>query len=315
MKLCEREEGFVDVCMGGRGEGEREGEFVRKKVLKEGTGMSLKAGMLVKVDFDMWDREEALCCIDSTRQREKPLVTRIGDETLVKGLNVALVGMRCGEVAEYEFSPGYGYGEYGCPPKIPARCVLRVELEVLEACDDCNYDLLTTVLEKNPGAVNNMPFGEFLEVVQSVVEVGRFWLGEGRCVEAQRSFETVSDACLEYSACENEEEVEHLERIFCAAYGGYGDCFAGKNFSDAVRHYLRALSVYPDENVRLSLCREYLCIKDFKRCLREATKVLRRNPSNEKAREMLERASRLNENVIGIDSHSKFGISSESDSI
>lgn len=61
------------------------------------------------------------------------------DITLL-GLEVGLLTMKKGELSRFVFTPGYAYGQQGCPPLIPPSATIIFEVEVLDFLDSAESD-------------------------------------------------------------------------------------------------------------------------------------------------------------------------------
>merc|ERR1712029_496986 len=69
---------------------------------------------------------------DSSRDRGKPFVTKIGVGQVIKGWDEGFTQLSLGEKANLICSHDYAYGERGYPPIIPARATLKFEVELLK---------------------------------------------------------------------------------------------------------------------------------------------------------------------------------------
>ena len=69
---------------------------------------------------------------------------------VIAGLELAISSMKVGELSKFLVTPEYGYGKFGCPPRIPgsAMCKLR---HVSQICpgDPQTPHLSTKFLVKN----------------------------------------------------------------------------------------------------------------------------------------------------------------------
>lgn len=71
---------------------------------------------------------------DSTWLRNKPYRASM-DTLLVRGLALALMGMRKGEQCRLLLSPEYAFGAMGCPPRIPPNATILYEITLLNFVD------------------------------------------------------------------------------------------------------------------------------------------------------------------------------------
>jgi len=69
---------------------------------------------------------------DSSRDRGKPFVTKIGVGQVIRGWDEGVPQLSLGQKARLECSPDYAYGEQGYPPIIPGNSTLFFEVELLK---------------------------------------------------------------------------------------------------------------------------------------------------------------------------------------
>ncbi|KAJ8301513.1 hypothetical protein KUTeg_020500 [Tegillarca granosa] len=112
---------------------------VMKKILQEGSGNVLPKGALVRVHFNGY-LEYADEPFDSTRLRNAVEKFRVGEGEVITGMDIAVATMKKGELCRVIIKPDYGYGHYGCPPRIPQDAILMFEIEVLSFVDHAGVD-------------------------------------------------------------------------------------------------------------------------------------------------------------------------------
>ncbi|KAK4538666.1 hypothetical protein CDCA_CDCA19G4691 [Cyanidium caldarium] len=69
---------------------------------------------------------------DSSRDRNAPFEFVVGEGRVIRAWDVALVGMRVGQVVRLTCAPSYAYGLRGVPPVIPPKATLVFDVELLE---------------------------------------------------------------------------------------------------------------------------------------------------------------------------------------
>ena len=86
--------------------------------------------------------------IDSTLDRNQALLFEVGAKHLIAGLEVAVLRMSAGQLAEVTIPHLYGYGQRGHFPDIPPRSTLIFRLELVEivAKQGRKWLLITDVL-------------------------------------------------------------------------------------------------------------------------------------------------------------------------
>lgn len=95
---------------------------MKVEILKEGTGEGAKAGEQVTANYVMSlpDGKE----IDSSFQRNAPFSFRLGENKIIKGWELGILGMKVGENRKLTIPPELGYGASGVPPTIPPNSTL-----------------------------------------------------------------------------------------------------------------------------------------------------------------------------------------------
>ena len=69
---------------------------------------------------------------DSSLDRGKPFVFKLGGGQVIKGWDEGVVGMKVGGKRKLTIPPGMAYGERGFPPVIPPQSTLVFEIELLD---------------------------------------------------------------------------------------------------------------------------------------------------------------------------------------
>lgn len=92
--------------------------MVLKRILTPGSGIVVPLASRVRVHynayFEMNDEP-----FDSTYLRNKSFEFKLGDGSVVKGLDVAVSTMKRYERSQFIFDPEYYIGKGGCPPRVP----------------------------------------------------------------------------------------------------------------------------------------------------------------------------------------------------
>jgi len=68
---------------------------------------------------------------DSSVDRGKPFVTKIGVGQVIKGWDEGVPQLSLGQKAVLTCTPDYAYGARGYPPVIPANSTLKFEVQLL----------------------------------------------------------------------------------------------------------------------------------------------------------------------------------------
>jgi FKBP-type peptidyl-prolyl cis-trans isomerase len=101
-----------------------------KETLKAGTGKEARNGQAITVHYV--GKLESGTVFDDSRARGQGFTFRLGENKVIEGWNLGLVGIRAGEVRRITLPPSYAYGARGAPPVIPPNATVIFEVECLE---------------------------------------------------------------------------------------------------------------------------------------------------------------------------------------
>ncbi|KAI8801911.1 macrolide-binding protein FKBP12 [Cladochytrium replicatum] len=105
---------------------------VTKEVISAGDGVNFpKKGDTVTMHYT-GTFESNGAKFDSSRDRGKPFVTKIGVGQVIKGWDEGVPTMSLGERAKLHITYDYAYGENGYPPIIPPRSGLVFDVELIK---------------------------------------------------------------------------------------------------------------------------------------------------------------------------------------
>ncbi|SCZ51580.1 FKBP-type peptidyl-prolyl cis-trans isomerase [Thiohalomonas denitrificans] len=97
--------------------------------LKEGTGETAEAGQQVTVHYTGW--LESGDKFDSSKDRDDPLVFKLGSGQVIRGWDEGVAGMKVGGVRKLTLPPQLGYGSRGAGGVIPPNATLVFDVELL----------------------------------------------------------------------------------------------------------------------------------------------------------------------------------------
>jgi FKBP-type peptidyl-prolyl cis-trans isomerase len=111
----------------------KEGVFV--KIEKEGTGVKVDSGMMVKVKYSgkLFDGSVFDSNIDSTFGHTEPFEFVVGRHQVIEGWDIGIKQLKVGTKAKIYIPSILGYGMKGSGGKIPPYSNLMFEIEVLDA--------------------------------------------------------------------------------------------------------------------------------------------------------------------------------------
>lgn len=102
---------------------------MKVEILQQGTGEGAKAGDLVTTHYvgTLQDEKE----FDSSIKRNAPFTFLLGQEKVLKGWDLGLMGAKAGEKRKLTIPYELGYGADGFPPTIPPQSTLIYVIDVL----------------------------------------------------------------------------------------------------------------------------------------------------------------------------------------
>lgn len=110
-------------------EGEAMSEGPMMKVMKEGAGAEAKTGDTVSVHYTGYLEDGTK--FDSSVDRGTPFEFTLGENRVIQGWEIGVLGMKAGEVRRLVIPPQFAYGVAGHPPVIPENATLAFEVELL----------------------------------------------------------------------------------------------------------------------------------------------------------------------------------------
>lgn len=103
------------------------------EILKEGTGEGAKVGDNIAVNYTgtFENGEKFDSNVDPAFSHVEPFTYTLGQNMVIKGWEMGLLGMKVGEKRKLTIPYELGYGEAGRPPMIPAKSTLIFEIDML----------------------------------------------------------------------------------------------------------------------------------------------------------------------------------------
>lgn len=104
---------------------------LRVEILREGSGIKVKNGDIVIVNYIGMLEDGTV--FDSSYNRNKPFMFKLGSGMVIKGWEEGIVGMKVGEKRKLTIPPNLGYGVAGIPGgPIPPNSTLVFKVELLK---------------------------------------------------------------------------------------------------------------------------------------------------------------------------------------
>lgn len=134
---------------------------VRKEVIEAGDGPLVPENANVLFHYSGYLGEDVDQPFDSTWLRNLPHRSTVEKLTL-PGLMIAMRTMRRGEHSRVVMTPAYGYGDMGCPPRIPPLSTLVFDVHLLSFLETENDDGELDYLQR--ADVRSLPFDTLYEM-------------------------------------------------------------------------------------------------------------------------------------------------------
>src|SRR3989339_1056392 len=103
---------------------------MKVEILKQGTGEAAKAGDYATVNYvgTLLDGKK----FDSSIDRGQPFSLTLGQNSVIQGWELGLVGMKIGEKRKLTIPPQLAYGSQGAGGVIPPNATLIFEIDMLK---------------------------------------------------------------------------------------------------------------------------------------------------------------------------------------
>ncbi len=105
-------------------------QSVKTEILKEGSGQPAKTGDTVTVHYTGWLTNNTK--FDSSVDRGTPFDFTLGQNRVIQGWELGVLGMKIGEKRKLTIPPELGYGSRGAGEAIPPNSILVFEIELLK---------------------------------------------------------------------------------------------------------------------------------------------------------------------------------------
>ena len=106
-------------------------ENMKVEILQEGNGQEVKAGDIATMNYTGW-LEDGTPFDSSLNPGRTPFAFRLGENSVIQGWELGVLGMKIGEKRKLTIPAELGYGIEGRPPVIPANATLIFDVELLK---------------------------------------------------------------------------------------------------------------------------------------------------------------------------------------
>jgi len=116
---------------------------IMKRILSEGlqTFGSVPSDSTITIHYSLQleGQDEPF---DSSVLRGRPERYKLGDGQIIDGLEIGVMSMKKGEKAQFLIDWMYAYGQFGCPPRIPAKTACMATVELLDFVEEGQAEAL-----------------------------------------------------------------------------------------------------------------------------------------------------------------------------
>ncbi|KAK2172421.1 hypothetical protein NP493_962g00018 [Ridgeia piscesae] len=218
---------------------------VLKDMLRQGTGNVLPSDAFVTVHYNAY-LEYSDEPYDSTWLRSAPVRFSLGQGEVIAGLELAIASMKVGELSKFLVTPQYGYGKFGCPPRIPGNATLLFRIEMIKfvECGGVNqFYRMTHAQKKDAG------FSLIKKVALKHRQDAKEHFEGGRYVRAAKAYETAVK-CLEECHLQNSEEEVEQQKMLLHLYINSAICQLRLNHHVRVLSYCHQALDIQEQNVK-----------------------------------------------------------------
>lgn len=195
---------------------------VMKLIKQEGVGDVVPADAQVTVNyigyFEGIDEP-----FDSTFTRGRPDILRLGQDSLIMGLEIAIASMKKHEVSIFIIHPDMGYGPFGCLPRIPGNAEVLFVVHLLNYVDNgC-----IAAIESLPIEERNQ-FQNIVKRVNAKFNSGNDCFQRGRYKQAIREYSKGLE-WMEEATLANAEEEKQANALLSRGYNNLAVCYNKEN--------------------------------------------------------------------------------------
>ncbi|KAI8782892.1 inactive peptidyl-prolyl cis-trans isomerase FKBP6-like isoform X1 [Biomphalaria glabrata] len=176
---------------------------VLKQMKKPGFGKTVPEKALVQIHYNAYS-EIGQPPYDSTRMRGEPMKLRLGQGASILGLELAILSMAKHEISRFLIHYSYGYGEMGCPPRIPPKATLIIDLEVMSFTEQDGVDDYYDLTPEERRA--KLKYVDIEKVVNVETAEGKQYFDSKNYQKASYKYSRAQNILEEYHLKNDEEE-------------------------------------------------------------------------------------------------------------
>ncbi|XP_017877748.1 inactive peptidyl-prolyl cis-trans isomerase FKBP6 [Ceratina calcarata] len=195
---------------------------IMKLIKKEGIGNTVPKDAQVTVKYIGYFeyRDDPF---DSSFTRGGSDILRLGQGTLIPGLDYAISSMKKHEVAVFIIHPDLGYGQYGCPPRIPPNEEILFVVQLDDYVDNGCVAAIGTLPPEE-----RKQFPNIVKRVKAKLSTGNDYFKRGRCKQAIREY-TKALEWMEEAKLANDQEEQEANALLSRGYNNLAICYNKEN--------------------------------------------------------------------------------------
>ncbi|CAH1388733.1 unnamed protein product [Nezara viridula] len=271
---------------------------IKKMVLRSGRGEVIPSDAVVyfhyKCHLEMQDVP-----FDSSYERNKPLRIQMGIGALYPGFEYSLLSMKLNERSIFLVSPKYGFGEMGCPPRIPPNATLLLEIELLKIFDSNEINAIDAPLEEKDS------FSKVFSRAKEYLAIANNHHVKGELIPAINKFKKAENILLSCKMCSDEEE-NLCRKLLFKIYLNMCVCYNNPKLNSPERVCIaarEALYIYPEKarqsaKLYFHMGKAQLTFQDFDRASNHFKKALSIEPNNKDIKEFITEVERKRQKYL-----------------
>lgn len=219
---------------------------VKKKVLKQGletTGeVPNRATITIHYSLYLEGQDEPY---DSSILRGKCERYILDDGQLLPGLEIAIKSMKKKEHSEFLISSAYGFGEFGCPPRIPPKSEIRANVELLDFVEEGQAQAMLNIPPAERSKTHR--FSDVLKIASKEHAEGNDYVKKGEYKLAVRRY---VNACklLDEAELKDDKEEDAQKRLLKKLWLNRSYCYLKINHPKQACSVLQqAITEFPRE--------------------------------------------------------------------
>lgn len=265
---------------------------VMKRILKHGAGPVVPPHSLCRVNYNAY-LEYSDEPFDSSRLRGKQKQFKLGIGEVIQGWDIGVATMKRGEFARFMFSPNYGFGKLGCPPRIPQEATTLFEIELISFVDQGASDAFENFSEEERKQAS---FSQLLKVVDSLRLTGNESFSIDQTGRAAGKYSQAL-RLLENARLQSEHEETQWKEVCLKLYLNLSLCDLKQARSGRACKYARKALDIDKKNVKAlyRLARALRQLGEYEEAKKHISKAHRLDPRN---KEISEELKRLDEEML-----------------